>query len=170
MVGHRYCHRQKKSHTLSGKCWKHISHPAVERSSKTGNNLGINMNHDNNGIQHTEYKHNPWVHTELKKGAGAKAGRMRLDFLYKTMPANVEEMMEPENHYVVTTKVINDSVKAQWMLTFRWKLDGKQYSWSFQPLHRSFTKGMTSSLGEVWPTPSSPNNHTNKITSKRTNW
>lgn len=82
-VGHRYYRCQKKSHTLSGKCWKHISRPAVQRASKTGNNLGINMNHEN-GIQHTEYKHNPWVHTELEKGAGG----MRLDLLYKTMPAN----------------------------------------------------------------------------------
>lgn len=44
-----------------------------------------------------------------RQGLGGK------DFLYKTVPANVEEMMEPENYYFVSTKIIVDSVMAQWV-------------------------------------------------------
>lgn len=43
----------------------------------------------------------------LRLGLGGK------DFLCKAMPANVEEMMEPENYYFVSTTIIVDSVMAQ---------------------------------------------------------
>lgn len=73
----------------------------------------------------------------LELGQGGKA------FLYERMPANVQEMIKPEYYCFVTTNVIINSVKAQWMLTFRRKLERKQYSWSFKP---SLRKGTVFSL------------------------
>lgn len=46
----RWEREPQKSHPLSGKGWKCIPHPRVQRSSKIENNLGINMNNNNNGI------------------------------------------------------------------------------------------------------------------------
>lgn len=46
---------------------------------------------------------------------GQRLGLGGKDFLYKTVPANVEEVMEPENYYFVSTKIIADSVMSQWV-------------------------------------------------------
>lgn len=59
------------------------------------------------------HKLTPNSKKRLGLGLGGK------DILYKTMPTNEEEMMEPENYNFVSTKVIIGLVKAQWMSVFR---------------------------------------------------
>lgn len=81
----------------------------------------------------------------LGLGLGGKA------FLYKTMPANVEEEKVPKKSLFCNHQSMSWLSKGSMDVNFRWKLDGKQYSWSLKAsVHRLLTKGMSSSLGEVW--------------------